>query len=49
MKKTHALILAALSLNGGLAHAQGLRKVTGTITSSDDGMPVEPVWAGYGF
>ena len=40
MKKKHALIIAALSFSCGLAHAQGFREVTGTITSSDDGMPV---------
>ena len=40
MKKRNALLIAAFSLSFGLAYAQGLKEVTGTITSSDDGMPV---------
>ena len=40
MKKRNALLITAFSLSFGLAYAQGLKEVTGTVTSSEDGTPV---------
>ena len=40
MKKRNALFIAAFSLSFGMAYAQGVKEVTGTVTSSDDGTPV---------
>ena len=40
MKKRNAIMIAAFSLSFGVAYAQGLKEVTGKVTSSDDGTPV---------